>query len=236
MFIKIPAKYRFRPTILGLLFHPTFIGRYALYHEVKQFSMSINGNILDLGCGEKPYSNLFKTANYIGLDYENSTHEIKNLTADIYYDGNKIPFDNNYFDALLCTEVITHVKDFVNIIGEIHRVMKPGGKALITLPFIWFENEPPNDYYRFTSWGSMAIFSDGFKIVSHKKILSFFPIIVQLFLSRLYYKFCKKNYLLILLFSIIFFPIKLFAFFVHLLNLNPDVFYFSNVLIVEKEV
>jgi ubiquinone/menaquinone biosynthesis C-methylase UbiE len=236
MIVKIPAKNRFHPTLLGLLFHPAFIGRYALYQEVRAFSKGVTGNILDLGCGDKPYSVLFRNSEYIGLDYENSAHESRNLSADIFYDGIKIPFENDYFDALLCTEVLTHVIDYSNIISEIHRVLKPGGTALITLPFLWFENEPPNDYYRFTSWGSKSLFTEGFKILYQRKILSVIPILVQLVLSMIYYRYCKRNYFLIVIFSIIVFPIKLLAFLIHLIDIKPNVFYFSNVLIVEKEV
>ena len=61
----------------------------------------MQGKVLDFGCGKKPYQSLFTNAEeYIGVDYEGEGHSHQNETIDVFYDGKKIPFENNTFDNI----------------------------------------------------------------------------------------------------------------------------------------
>lgn len=53
-----------------------------------------------------------------------------------FYDGKKIPFSDNFFDGILCTEVLEHVLDLEIVLREFHRVLKPEGILLISIPFV----------------------------------------------------------------------------------------------------
>ena len=53
---------------------------------------------------------------------------------------NDIPFDDNTFDAAMCNHVMEHVNDDIKAMSEIHRVLKPGGWAILQIPF--FESVP----------------------------------------------------------------------------------------------
>jgi ubiquinone/menaquinone biosynthesis C-methylase UbiE len=46
----------------------------------------------------------------------------------------KLPFDNVSFDVVLATDIIEHVDDDNRALAEIARVLRPGGKVLITVP------------------------------------------------------------------------------------------------------
>jgi SAM-dependent methyltransferase len=66
-------------------------------------------------------------------------------------------------------------------LGEIMRVLKPGGKLLLTVPFVWDEHEQPYDYARYSSFGLRALLEkQGLKIVYHKKIGADASILFQL--------------------------------------------------------
>ncbi len=67
-------------------------------------------------------------ANYITADIESPLAKVK---MDIH----QIPFGENHFDAVLCNHVLEHVKDDILAMSEINRVLKPGGWAILQVPF-----------------------------------------------------------------------------------------------------
>ena len=86
--------------------------------------------------------------------------------VDGYFDGLSIPYEEGAFDAVLCTEVLEHCVDAVRIVGEVRRVLKPGGHAVITVPFMWGEHEMPYDFRRYSINGiTQVLQSVGLKIV-----------------------------------------------------------------------
>ncbi len=69
-------------------------------------------------------------------------HQEKYVTADlesplakVKMDIHHMPFDDNTFDAVLCNHVLEHVDDDIQAMGEINRVLKPGGFAILQVPF-----------------------------------------------------------------------------------------------------
>ena len=124
--------------------------RKGIYEGVKKHSQFLTGRILDFGCGSKPYKSLFTYTEYIGLDFDNPGHPHDNEEIDIFYDGKRIPLEDNSIDGVLCSEVFEHVFNLEHILKEINRVMKPGAHILITCPFVWKEHEEPYDYARYT--------------------------------------------------------------------------------------
>jgi ubiquinone/menaquinone biosynthesis C-methylase UbiE len=125
---------------------------------------------LDLGCGLKPYASKFGDCAYIGIDVEVSGREGNLKSADVYFDGSKIPFSDATFDGILCTQVLEHVSNVEDILSESKRVLKKDGIILLTVPFIYREHEQPFDFRRFTSFGLIATFeNNGFTIEKIKK-------------------------------------------------------------------
>jgi hypothetical protein len=56
----------FKPCATGFLLNPFYIARTGLYKELKRQAASAKGRLLDIGCGTKPYAELFPCSEYIG--------------------------------------------------------------------------------------------------------------------------------------------------------------------------
>jgi SAM-dependent methyltransferase len=114
------------------------------------------GKLLDIGCGSKPYQSLFTVDEYIGVDSALSPNT-SNIEA--YADAQVLPFENQTFDTVICTEVIEHLPCPWEAIREMKRVLKPSGYLILTAPFIHWHHESPNDHFRFTYYGLLGLVS-----------------------------------------------------------------------------
>ncbi len=108
-----------------------------------------NSVILDLGCGSLPFKPYYKNrfSKLIAADAEKRTDE-----EIVLVDAQKLPFSDSSFDCVLLTEVLEHIPSPVNCIKEVSRVLKPGGKLLLTVPFMHYLHEIPHDYHRFSEF------------------------------------------------------------------------------------
>ena len=183
MICKLRSLYNrqmFHPNWLGVFVNPFYIARAGLRDAMMELAPGLSGNLLDVGCGSKPYRSLFTVDTYIGLDIDNKISRQRGA-ADQFYDGNAFPFFNDSFDSVLCNQVLEHVFNPDDFLGEIARVIKPGGKLLLTVPFVWDEHEQPYDYARYSSFGLHALLEkQGFQLLQHKKLAADASIIFQL--------------------------------------------------------
>lgn len=172
----------FLPSPLAIFFHPAYVIRRGLFLAIRRMSSSVGGCVLDFGCGSKPYESLFPAATrYVGVDIQASGHDHRNSKVDVYYDGEKLPFDDAYFDAAVCFEVIEHLFDPDAMLAEIRRVLKPDGRFLITVPFAWGEHEMPYDFARYTSVGLVRLLQrNGFEVVEMQKTANWVAAVGQL--------------------------------------------------------
>jgi SAM-dependent methyltransferase len=160
-------KENFNPNIT----YPGYFVRHNLWAGIKRHAGSMKGIMLDFGCGSKPYKSSFTVDRYIGLDFENPGHSHANETIDVFYDGKKIPFDNDYFDSVFTSEVFEHVFNLPQILPEIRRVMKKGALILVTCPFAISEHEIPIDFARYSSFGLRHLMQEnGFEVIEQEKL------------------------------------------------------------------
>jgi len=125
-----------------------------LLDEVQKASVFSTGRLLDVGCGVKPYLPIFapKVSTYIGVDIDEHRRAIDCRGA-----ATALPFLSNQFDTVLFTEVLEHVPDPVLAIKEIYRVLRPGGKLILSAPQVYWLHEEPLDFYRFTKYGLLEL-------------------------------------------------------------------------------
>ena len=156
---------------LGILINPVYIIRRGLYRNISSLATRIHGNVLDFGCGSKPYESLFTNAtSYVGVDVQVSGHDHQTSRIDVFYDGTTLPFADGQFDATVCFEVFEHVFNIDELLVEIRRVLKPDGSLLISIPFAWDEHEAPYDFARYTSFGIKHVLErNGFEVLESRK-------------------------------------------------------------------
>lgn len=230
------ARQNFFPGFLGLFVNPFFFARRGLAQNIKKMAPHITGKILDVGCGRKPYKELFKFSEYIGIDIENPGHNHENEDIDVFYDGKIIPFESSSFDSIVTNQVFEHVFDPDNFIKELHRVLKPNGKVLLTVPFVWDEHEQPNDYARYSSFGLTHILEkNGFKVLLLTKSVDDFRIIFQLVNLFIYKKLVTRiglvNRLMILTFIA---PLNIIGLVIAKIFPSNSDLYLDNIVVAQK--
>jgi SAM-dependent methyltransferase len=117
--------------------------------QAKQLS---NGSrVLDAGSGSCPYRDFFSHCDYKTQDF--SSLADNQLSGGMYgnidyiSDITSIPVDDSSFDAILCSEVLEHLQDPVKAIYEFSRILKPGGRLILTAPLGSGIHQEPFHFY-----------------------------------------------------------------------------------------
>jgi SAM-dependent methyltransferase len=121
----------------------------------------------------RPYEHLFAGKRYVAAGYEPElTYGAYN--CDCHQDVERMTFADGSFDAVICLEVLEHVRDPFRAAAEIERVLAPGGTLLLTVPFLTqyhgkgggesHSHGSYPDFWRFTFQGLQRLFS-GFATV-----------------------------------------------------------------------
>jgi len=128
-----------------------------LERELRAIPAHLSGVLLDLGCGTQPYRSLYadRFKQVITGDVESRS------PLDARLDVRRLPFRDNTVDVVLLTEVIEHIVDGGAVVREIGRVLKPGGRLLITWPFIYPLHELPHDYVRYSEFAMQSLATGG---------------------------------------------------------------------------
>jgi ubiquinone/menaquinone biosynthesis C-methylase UbiE len=113
--------------------------------------------LLDAGAGEQQYKKYCSHLKYVSQDFAEYTGVGDNLglqtgkwdtsNLDIISDINSIPVPDSSFDVVLCTEVFEHISEPIRTISEFSRILKPGGKLILTLPVCSLTHFAPYYYY-----------------------------------------------------------------------------------------
>jgi SAM-dependent methyltransferase len=119
----------------------------ALDHEAR--------TVLDVGCGQRPYSDLFADCEYIGLN-----PSLDDADPDIVGTAVSLPIASESIDLVFCTQVLEHVSEPALLMSECYRVLKAGRHLVLSAPFYWPLHEEPYDYFRFTKHGLKSLSDD----------------------------------------------------------------------------
>lgn len=106
--------------------------------------------VADVGCGEQPWRPLVEAlgARYLGADVQQNAAGSVALRCA----ADALPLGAGTADIALCTEVLEHVPNPGAALEELHRILKPGGLAVVTTPFLYPLHEEPWDFQRLTRY------------------------------------------------------------------------------------
>jgi ubiquinone/menaquinone biosynthesis C-methylase UbiE len=155
-----------RADITGLE-HPTQNPINALAHRQLNNALALaarehaHGRLLDVGCGEKPYAPLFRglVDEHVGVDHPESVHPLSQV--DVLATAYEIPLADGSFDTVLMTEVLEHLEEPARGLAEAGRLLRPGGKLILTTPFMWPLHEEPRDFFRYSPYGLRHLLESG---------------------------------------------------------------------------
>ena len=108
--------------------------------EVLDAHVTSSRHVLDIGCGDGAASGTWladRCAGYVGVDVSPAAVEAaraRGLDARVIGDAGALPFPAESFDAAICTEVLEHLFDPLGALEEIGRILRPGGKVVVTVP------------------------------------------------------------------------------------------------------
>ncbi len=114
---------------------------------MEMFDNHPKGRILDVGCGDGLISSMLakKTkAKAYGVDISKNsieTAKMKGVEAKVVnIDKEGIPFPREYFDGVLCGDIIEHIYDTEGLIENVWKILKPKGYVVISTPNIasWY--------------------------------------------------------------------------------------------------
>ena len=140
-------------------FYHEHLERVMLRDQLRDTLPYASGILLDIGCGGKPYQDLFvdRIMGYLGLDYPPTHLAVEEVArvamADVYGDGAHLPIRSETMDTVLCTQTLEHVPEPWAVMDEIARVLRPGGHLILTVPLEWGLHGEPYDFYRYTMYG-----------------------------------------------------------------------------------
>ncbi len=134
--------------------HPQWLIFRDSEQQKRRFIPLIHGRLLDIGCGEKPLATLLgQDIEYIGLDYPPTVAKGYGGKADVFGDGQRLPFRDQSFDCITIMDVMEHLIWPEDAFTDMLRVLKPGGVIITQTPFLYPLHDLPHDFQRWTGEG-----------------------------------------------------------------------------------
>jgi SAM-dependent methyltransferase len=121
---------------------------------VRVIAEHARGRLLDCGCGNVPYYGLYRAQvdEVICVDWASTNHGRVHLDFEV--DLNEpLPFPPAEFDTVLLADVLEHIAVPDRLVRELGRILRPNGKLIVMVPFLYNLHEAPHDYYRYTRHG-----------------------------------------------------------------------------------
>jgi len=150
----------------------------------RELHVPADGRVLDYGCADVPYRHFFPHAEFVPADIEGNPQATLVLRPD-----GTVPVDDQTFDAVLSTQVLEHVANPTVYLSECYRVLRPGGRMLLSTHGIFVYHPDPDDYWRWTCAGlKRAVCGAGLEIDRFEGVIGLAATGLQLFQDAFYWE------------------------------------------------
>lgn len=145
-------------------------------YAVKELMPLLKGTVVEIGAD--------RTQEYKRFALSAKEYILSNVIHDsnemIYLDAMNMHFDDNSIDSFVCLSVLEHINDPWKVISEVYRVLKPGGRLLLIVPFVFPFHSAPDDFYRF-SHSAILDMLKGFRIIEFEALGNYWSTIAFIF-------------------------------------------------------
>lgn len=162
--------------------------RFSIFSKTKNLcDKYLGGSVLEIGAGGNYLKEDFKTIydEWISLDYD-----LRSDSIDLRGDGQQLPFKNELFDTIISIDVLEHVPNPEKFVSEMFRVIKPGGKVILSTPFFFYLHEEPYDFFRFSKYGLRTIFErNGFiviDVIPTAGVIAIIGLLISILITRIF--------------------------------------------------
>ncbi len=134
--------------------HPQWLVFRLEERKLATLGQWMSGVVVDIGCAEqKPRKIAPSDCRYVGLDYYQTATEWYGSRPNVFGDAQKLPFESGSAHCALLLDVLEHLPEPDRCICEVHRVLRPEGRLIIQVPFLYPIHDAPLDFQRWTPHG-----------------------------------------------------------------------------------
>lgn len=141
------------------VFHPQWLVLREKSATQRAVARWARGPVMDVGCGDRSIATVLATGTeYIGVDYPATVAQGYPGLPDVFGDAACLPFPDAMAGTVLLLDVLEHLTGPESAIGEAVRVLEPGGRLIVQVPFMYPIHDAPNDFHRWTRDGLGQLF------------------------------------------------------------------------------
>jgi SAM-dependent methyltransferase len=143
------------PTGKWAVWRFNWLAKHKVIRALERAREHARGELLDVGCGSKPFASLFdgRVTRYRGTDLSASRF-LGASTPDAFARAEALPFRGGSFRTVMGLSMLTYLPEPGRMIDEAHRVLEPGGVLILEFTQMAPLHDPPHDYFRFTRFGA----------------------------------------------------------------------------------
>ncbi len=135
----------------GTPLHPQWFAHRHRDARLAELAAEVRGRVLDVGCADQaPRRFLDPQCTYVGLDYYATASGWYGTRPHVYGNAAALPFADASFDWVLLLDVLEHLPNAEHALHEAARVLRPGGRLALQVPFLYPLHDAPLDFQRWT--------------------------------------------------------------------------------------